>query len=141
MIEFYMKELLFLAHRFPYPLNKGDKIRSFNLVKHLSRDYRIHLGTFIDDPHDWQHVSALKDMCGETCVLNLDPRRARIRSLLNIATNQPLTLKYYKNIALQTWVDNVLSTFSIKRVLIFSTSMAQYMMDYMHAGIHLLSTL
>src|SRR3569623_346684 len=59
-----MKELLFLAHRIPYPPNKGDKLRSYNLLKQLGRDYRVHLGAFIDDPDDWRHIDALRARSG-----------------------------------------------------------------------------
>ena len=45
-----MTPLLFLAHRIPYPPNKGDKIRSWNILSHLARHYAVHLGCFIDDP-------------------------------------------------------------------------------------------
>ena len=45
-----MRDLLFLCQRIPYPPNKGEKIRAFRILDHLSRDYRIHLGCFIDDP-------------------------------------------------------------------------------------------
>lgn len=44
-----MRDLLFLCQRIPYPPNKGEKIRAFRILDHLSRDYRIHLGCFIDD--------------------------------------------------------------------------------------------
>jgi polysaccharide biosynthesis protein PslH len=50
-----MEGLLFLAHRIPFPPNKGDKIRSFHLLRHLSTRYEIHLGAFVDDPDDWQY--------------------------------------------------------------------------------------
>ncbi|HJX58546.1 MAG TPA: sugar transferase, partial [Thiobacillus sp.] len=50
-----MEGLLFLAHRIPFPPNKGDKIRSFHLLRHLSTRYAIHLGAFVDDPDDWQY--------------------------------------------------------------------------------------
>ena len=45
-----MARLLYLVHRLPYPPNKGDKVRSYHLLKHLARNHEIHLGTFIDDP-------------------------------------------------------------------------------------------
>ena len=51
-----MEHLLLLIHRIPYPPNKGDKIRSYHLLKHLARHYRVHLATFVDDPDDWQYV-------------------------------------------------------------------------------------
>ena len=61
-----IQDLLYLTHRIPYPPNKGDKIRSWHLLKHLARRYRVHLGTFIDDQNDWQHVDTIRQLCGET---------------------------------------------------------------------------
>lgn len=121
-----MKELLFLTHRIPYPPNKGDKVRSFNLLKHLVRDYRVHLGTFIDDPHDWRHVDAVKTMCDETCFIRLHPVWARLRCLSALARGEPLTLPYYRNRRLGAWVARLLRGGSVKRVLVFSSAMAQY---------------
>ena len=47
-----MGDLLYLTHRIPFPPNKGDKVRSFNLLRFLCKRYRVHLGTFVDDPAD-----------------------------------------------------------------------------------------
>ena len=55
-----MEPLLFLAHRLPYPPNKGDKVRSYHFLKHLAGRYRVFLGTFVDDPADWEHVESLR---------------------------------------------------------------------------------
>lgn len=55
--------LLYLVHRIPYPPNKGDKVRSFNLLKHFSRTHRVFLGTFIDDEADEAHADALRQWC------------------------------------------------------------------------------
>ena len=56
-----VRELLFLAHRIPYPPQKGDKIRSWHILSHLSQRYRVHLACFIDDPDDWRHVDRLRE--------------------------------------------------------------------------------
>ena len=47
-----MEEMLFLAHRLPYPPDKGDKIRSWYLLRHFAATRRVHLGCFVDDPAD-----------------------------------------------------------------------------------------
>jgi hypothetical protein len=44
-----MEPLLFLAHRIPDPPNKGDKIRSYHLLRFLATRYRVYLGTFVLD--------------------------------------------------------------------------------------------
>ncbi len=113
-----MQDLLFLVHRMPYPPNKGDKIRSYHLLKHLSERYRVHLGTFIDDEHDWTYVDKVKSLCGETCFVRLNPLAAKVRSLTGLATNQPLSLPYYDNASLQAWVDGSSSASTASRSLL-----------------------
>jgi hypothetical protein len=44
--------VLYLVHRLPYPPNKGDKVRSYHLLKHLAARHQVFLGTFVDDPDD-----------------------------------------------------------------------------------------
>ena len=121
-----MRELLFLAHRIPYPPDKGDKIRSFHLLQHLARGYRVHVGAFIDDARDWSHVEHVKKMCGETCFVALHTACAKLRSLAALATGEPLTLRYYRSARLSHWVDDMLGARRIERVLVFSSAMAQY---------------
>jgi sugar transferase (PEP-CTERM/EpsH1 system associated) len=121
-----MKELLFLAHRIPYPPNKGDKIRSFHLLQSLARRYTVHVGAFIDDARDWTHVEHVKTMCGETCFVALNAARAKLRSLAGFVTGEPLTLRYYRSARLARWVDGLLGSRNIERALVFSSAMAQY---------------
>ena len=124
-----MQDILYLTHRIPYPPNKGDKIRSWHLLKHLAQRYRVHLGTFVDDPDDWQHVNKVKALCAETHFAALNPRSARLRSLGALAGKRPLTLNYYRNNVLQQWVNTVIQKQSIERVLVFSSAMAQFVAE------------
>lgn len=123
-----MDDLLFLAHRIPYPPNKGDKLRSFHVLKHLASRFRVHLGTFVDDPDDLQHVDTVSRLCaGETLCLPLSPRRAKLRSLVvGLATGQALALPYYRDARMKRWVEHVIARHRIRRVVVFSSTMAQY---------------
>jgi len=130
-----MKDLLFLAHRIPYPPNKGDKIRSFNMLQYLSKHYRVHLASFIDDPDDWRHVEEVRKMCASTCFARLDPTWARLRSLTGLITGKPLTLPYYHNKEIQGWADNLLQNNQVRYVVAFSSAMAQYLMGRIPVGV------
>jgi sugar transferase (PEP-CTERM/EpsH1 system associated) len=99
----------------------------------LTQSYRVHLGTFIDDPDDWQHVDHVKDMCGRTHFARLNPNMAKLRSLGGLITNRPLTLDYYRDAGLQAWVERVLHELPIKRILVFSSAVAQYVSQAGHA--------
>ena len=120
--------LLFLAHRIPYPPNKGDKIRSFHLFKYLSSRYRIFLGAFIDAPDDWQHVDRLHEWCEESFLLKLDASRAKLSSLRGLFAGQPLTLPYYHDRKMEEWVCRTVQEKGIEDVLIYSSAMAQYVL-------------
>ena len=128
-----MQDLLLLIHRIPYPPNKGDKIRSWHLLKHLAGQYRVHLATFVDDPDDWQHVPHVEAQCASSHFAALHPLRARVRSLGALAANRSLSLDYYRNAGLQRWVDDTMAAHKIERVLVFSSAMAQYAEKYPHA--------
>ncbi|SOD39987.1 TIGR03087 family PEP-CTERM/XrtA system glycosyltransferase [Nitrosovibrio sp. Nv4] len=127
-----MQELLYLVHRIPYPPNKGDKIRSYHLLRHLSERYRVHLGTFIDDENDRKYLAKVRNLCGETCFLDLHPKVARLRSLRGLFSGQPLSLPYYRDKRLQAWVSNILGTRPVRDALIFSSAMAQYVSHASH---------
>ena len=128
-----MEDLLLLIHRIPYPPNKGDKIRSYHLLKHLSQHYKVHLATFVDDPDDWQHVPTVQAMCTTSHFAKLNPLTARVRSMGAIFSNRSLSFDYYKDAGVQAWVDNAMASHKIDRVLVFSSPMAQYAETYPQA--------
>lgn len=128
-----MEDLLLLIHRIPYPPNKGDKIRSYHLLKHLARDYRVHLATFVDDADDWQHVPTVEKMCASSHFASLNPTLARVRSLGALVKNRSLSLDYYRDQGLERWVDQTVAAHRIDRVLVFSSAMAQYADKYPNA--------
>ena len=122
-----MDGLLFLAHRIPFPPNKGDKIRSFHLLRHLSSRYAIHLGAFVDDPDDWQYQDALKPYCASIRLLPLHPGRAKLASLTGMLTGEALTLPYYRSRKLKRWAQDLAEHGTVTRGLAFSSAMAQFM--------------
>ena len=121
-----MANLLYLVHRIPYPPNKGDKVRSYHILKHLAARHRVFLGTFADDPDDLQHVARLRELCAELRVIELSPRLARLRSVSGFAANEPLSVAYYRNAELARWVDTTLANEAIDACIVFSSAMAQY---------------
>ncbi len=131
-----MEDLLFLVHRIPYPPNKGDKIRSFHLLKYLAQRYRVHLGTFIDTPEDWRYVDEVRALCGEIHIAGLGSGWRRLNSFAGLWSNWALTVAYYRNAGLQHWVDQILQRFAIRRVLVFSSAMAQYVEGPAYRHLH-----
>jgi sugar transferase (PEP-CTERM/EpsH1 system associated) len=127
--------LLFLAHRLPYPPNKGDKIRSFHLLKCLANHYRVFLGAFVDAPEDMQLVGALREFCEGLKVLRLRPGLAKLASLGGLLQGEALTVPYYRRRELADWVDRTIVGGGIRRALVFSSGMAPYLLGARHSGL------
>ena len=122
-----MEPILFLTHRIPFPPNKGDKVRSFHLLRFLASRYRVHLGTFVDDDADMAYVPELAKYCASSKVVALNPMLARLRSASGLWTGEPMTLPYYRNEVLAQWIEGVLRDHRIGKAVVFSSAMAQYL--------------
>lgn len=127
-----MGNLLYLVHRLPYPPDKGDKVRSYHLLKHLARQHRVYLGTFVDDPADEAYVEVVQQLCQDTHIARLSPRTAKLRSLSGLLTHQALGLRYYRNAGLQSWVKQTLADQKIDTIVVFSSVMVQYVDDMLY---------
>ncbi|MFQ5534408.1 MAG: TIGR03087 family PEP-CTERM/XrtA system glycosyltransferase [Sphingomonadales bacterium] len=123
-----MPDLLFLAHRIPYPPDKGDKIRSWHILKFLAERMRVHLGCFIDDQNDRPYIDKLRDLCASTHFVSLDPLKARLASLRGLVRGEPLSLAFYRSRSMARWVDARLARDGIDHVFLFSSPMAQYVL-------------
>ena len=123
-----MQDLLFLAQRIPYPPDKGDKIRSFHVLEDLNRHYRVHLGCFIDDPADWQHLPTLRQMVASCRVLPISRRHATLRSTRALLNGAPMSVPYYFDRRMAEWVDALMTRIRPSSAYLFSSQMAQYVM-------------
>jgi sugar transferase (PEP-CTERM/EpsH1 system associated) len=125
-----VESILYLTHRIPFPPNKGDKVRSFNLLRFLCKRYHVHLGTFVDEPADFAYVPELERMCASFKAIMLRPAVARLRSAVGFLTGEALTLPYYRNATLARWIDAVVREHGVSKAIVFSSAMAQYVLRH-----------
>jgi sugar transferase (PEP-CTERM/EpsH1 system associated) len=119
-------KILYLAHRIPYPPNKGDKIRSFNEIKYLSQRHEIHLACLADDPNDLKYEDDLKNFCKTTNVILINSKLAKLKSSIGLFSTKPLSVSYFYSRKLQRTVDQLLLTNDYDAIFCFSSPMAEY---------------
>ncbi len=85
-------KLLFLTSRFPFPLEKGDKLRAYYLIKSLSKHFDIYLFAINETAVPQKDLDELKPFCKaiEVGIVN------KFSSVLSIAKNT-----FNKNIPFQ----------------------------------------
>jgi sugar transferase (PEP-CTERM/EpsH1 system associated) len=121
-----LANLLYLVHRMPYPPDKGDKVRSYHLLRHLAERHRVFLGTFADDPADLRHLGVLRQWCAGLHVVPMNPRAARLRSLVGLATGEPLSVRAWRDAGMRRWVRDTVAREGIAAGVVYSSAVAQY---------------
>lgn len=122
-----MRDLLFLCHRLPYPPNKGEKIRAYHALQYLRQHFRVHLGTFLDHDDDGDYAQHLAAQCASSCFVRMPPHWARLSGLSALLRDEALSLPYFRNTALQRWVNKTLDERRVSVCLAYSGPMAQYL--------------
>lgn len=120
-------EVLYLTHRMPYPPDKGDKIRTYNILKALTERATVHLGCFVDNAADWEHADTVRAMCGETHFVNLSGFRGKVRAAKGLLSGSSITLPYFFDPSMRDWVKSLGEQRRVSHALAFSSSMGQYL--------------
>ncbi|CAN5299386.1 TIGR03087 family PEP-CTERM/XrtA system glycosyltransferase [soil metagenome] len=121
-----MGDILFLAHRVPFPPDRGDKIRGFNILKYLSARRRVHLIAFADDSRDMKQKSGLARFTGNRSIVWRSKPRA-VAAAQALLARKPVSLTAFDNKPLREAVENILARHSIDTIYVFSSQMAQYL--------------
>ena len=120
-----MREILFLAHRVPWPPDRGDKIRSFHILNKLKTLAPMHVGAFADDARDIGFAEAERTGLASLHV-ELRDKPQWLAGIEALARDKPVSLTSFGSRSMQDWVDERLSSGSISHIFVFSGQMAQY---------------
>jgi sugar transferase (PEP-CTERM/EpsH1 system associated) len=121
-----MGDVLFLAHRMPYPPDRGDRIRAFNVLKYLSERHRVHLISFVDEQRDMPRKSGLAPFTASRSVMWRS--KSRLKALAeSLMQRRPGSLTSFDHRDMHAAVEDILLRRSIDTIYVFSSQMAQYL--------------
>ncbi|MCF8367778.1 MAG: glycosyltransferase [Bacteroidales bacterium] len=86
-----------LLPRFPYPLEKGDKLRAYHQIIHLAKNHEVHLCTLSDIKIQPDYVKALEPFCKSIHILSLSKFSILINILKAFLKGLPLQVGYFYN--------------------------------------------
>jgi len=87
--------VLFLMSQLPYPLDTGAKIRTFNLIKKVSKVNKITLVAFGDEQKDLDKVKALNKICNQVHIVSRGRDFSYLSILFNFFSVLPYNIKKY----------------------------------------------
>ncbi len=88
-------KLLVVLSRFPYPLEKGDKLRAYYQIKELSRNNEVLLCCFT---HSWVNKKYLKELrsyCADIKVIKLSWWMTVVNLFKSFASEDPFQVAYF----------------------------------------------
>lgn len=120
-----MGGILFLAHRIPFPPDRGDKIRSNHLLKALAERAPVHVGTFAETDRDLAHKAELARLA-KTHWLGLRKKPLALAGIEALLLRKPVSLVAFHDAALARWVERTVEDHRIDTIFVFSGQMGQY---------------
>jgi sugar transferase (PEP-CTERM/EpsH1 system associated) len=120
-----MRDILFLAHRLPWPPERGDKIRSYNILRYLRERARVHLLTFADDV---QEIARADELRPHFASLHIEWRPAipGPAVLSAVLTRNAASVAMFASRSMQGHVGRLLHQEDIGTIFAYSGQMAQF---------------
>jgi sugar transferase (PEP-CTERM/EpsH1 system associated) len=119
-------KILMLAHRLPYPPDKGDRIRSNHELAYLAARHEVWSASFVDSLEDRRFLPALQMRCHRAEAIWLPPLKGRLKGLAGIVGGKTITEGYYRSRKMSQLLADWTDQGRFDAVLAFSSSMAQY---------------
>src|SRR5262249_41173610 len=121
--------LVYLCQRIPYPPIKGERITSFNLLRHLTRHYRVFLGTCCDDPADRAGIATLAGMVAGLHVARVRRPWAYLAALPRWLLGEPISFALFRSRGLARFLDRVEAAERPVAIVTHSSNISAYAVD------------
>jgi len=110
------RKILFITTRFPYPLDKGDKLRAFHQIRELSRRHDVYLLSLTESPDDLKYLPELQKYCADITTIPLNPLHAIWRRRLAHFSWLPSQVLYFRSKRLHDLLPKVILNWEIDTV-------------------------
>jgi sugar transferase (PEP-CTERM/EpsH1 system associated) len=126
--------ILLLTHRIPFPPNKGEKIRSYNMLRFLAGRHEVHVGTLVDDVADRAAVADVARIGASVLHADIAGRSRALSALRALAAGRSVAVEHFYSPALQRQLDELMDRVDFDAVLCSSSPMAEYVFRSRHSG-------
>jgi len=106
-------KILFLTSRFPFPPTDGIRIKTYNLIKELSKKHQIFLLSFYENFEDvvQEQVSAMKQYCQVLKVVPIFSRKSAILQIFTeLCTREPAFVSRFRSKQMAKLIEYVIAT-------------------------------
>ncbi|MDB9776061.1 glycosyltransferase [Vicingaceae bacterium] len=123
-------EIFVLLSRFPYPLEKGDKLRAFYQIKELSKTHSIHLCALSDKKVNQSSIDKLLPYCSSIDVIQISKIQIYYNILKGLIFSKlPLQVSYFFNKSAKSQIFSLVKKYQIDHIYAQLIRTAEYVKD------------
>lgn len=101
-------KILIITSRVPYPLEKGDKLRIFNQIKHLNKEHEV-IVCAIDTEHSSKRsIEEVQKHCSQLHVLTIPKWKILLQLFLGFFSSLPFQVSYFYSSKCQNKIDEII---------------------------------
>ena len=121
-----MMRILFLTSRLPYPPDRGDRLRTYHLLRQFSTAHEVTLVSFVAADEELAMGRELAAGCAEMHLIQRSKAQSAAAVIANFWRRQPLQALYYRSGKMQRLVDRLLAEQDYDLVYVHLFRMAPY---------------
>lgn len=119
--------ILFLTSRYPYPPNRGDKVRTYQFLKAFSRNNSVYLFSIVENKDDY--FDDLEKHCCDIKIVKLSKIKSLLNLVINIFRKKPFQVAYYNSRKGKKELNQFVKKYNIDLVYTHLIRMAPYSMQ------------
>jgi sugar transferase (PEP-CTERM/EpsH1 system associated) len=124
------KQLVFVTSRFPYPLEKGDKLRAFYQLKELSKHFDVHLVALHESIITIDQLKAVESYCASVQTYFLPKWLKWLFAGLQLFGSKPIQVGYFYNPFVQRKIRQKLQWIQPDHIYCQLVRASEYVKDY-----------
>ena len=103
-------KIVVLTSRFPYPIEKGDKLRLFHQLRSLAERHEVVLVAITEQPPSAQELAVMQGFCASIHLLPLPKWRIFGNLVRSFFTKMPLQVGYFYSPKLQQAFNRIVAS-------------------------------
>ena len=118
-----------VTSRFPFPLEKGDKLRLYFQIKHLASKHEIILISLADSPVADDSLKHIQSFCSSVFVFPIKKNAAIFNVVKTLFDKKPLEVNYFFNKKIKAKIEDILRKERPDHIFCQLIRMSEYVKD------------
>ena len=118
--------VLMLTHRMPYPPDRGDRIRSYHMLRFLARHFEVSIACTSDEAVWLQHHQLLSTIAKRVMIQPISTKLSKAKAIKALLTGKTFTEDYYYRQGLADTIIQWHQQAPFDAILTFCTGMIRY---------------